>query len=344
MIPRGPIYFRIRQDVLTTFPTKLSSRVTNRHSFSDWLMNASGSFVVASITNSEFVIRASPIDVAQSLLVEIELFSNHCFEHLQELAASASDTRVRSDSWNVVTIYYFGFFSAQLFTRLVGKPVVYLGRENIQKIKSLGGIPSKLGVGSYVVEKISNTNGNVEEYKVRKTNNSKIHEATWVEAFSYFREIMSDSSVLTDAEEVLLYDSITTLHLRGVYNEGWPSMVRTKANYRPGFSYLGVENNSIAKSKKLIEQWKKLELSKVAQHLDISVRACAPPSHGNYSNHVRLLHDISQTLFIISRQLYSELLERTKIGMTWENRRSAFRKEMAISEADFPAIGHIYHR
>jgi hypothetical protein len=344
MIPRGPIYTRIRQDLLSTFPNSLASRSGDRVGFSEWLLNASGSFVVSSINNTEFIIRASPIDIAQSLLVEIELFSNHCFEHLKELGICATNAAARSDAWNVVTIYYFGFFSAQVFTRLIGNPVVYIGRDSISKIKALGSAPSTLGVGSYVVERIGPGGGTFADFRIKRTSNSKIHEATWIRVFQYFRDLMQDPSILTDVEEVLLYRSLTSTNLRNIYNDGWPSIIRTKANYSAGYAYLAVEGNSVAKCKKLIESWKDVDLSNIAQHLDVSVTACAPPSYGNYAGHVRLLHDVSQTLFLICRQLYSELLNRTKIGTTWENRRKAFRKTMVLSERDYPAIGTIVNR
>jgi hypothetical protein len=339
MIPQGPIYSHIRGDVLSTYPEGTRAACRSRTTFAEWLLNGMGSYHVKTVTSNDIIIVATPSDLASSLLADVEFLSNHCFEHLQELARYYVDDQTRSDAWNVVTIYYFAFFSAQIFLRLIGSPTVYVGKEQIQKIKSLAGVTTGgPGAGSYFLEKITDVSASYSEYKIKKTGNQRIHEATWIRLFSYFERLLRNSALSGDVKEVLFYQLLTTKTLHRHYTNGWPSVIRGIANYRAGFAYLEVEKNLKAKTKKLLTYWKDMDTSKLLNTLNSSVSSCSPSDITDYSNHVRLLHDMAQSLFILTRLLYSELLSRSNIDKTWEHKRSRFRKIMSISLEEFSAI------
>ncbi len=150
MIPQGPIYYRIRADVLAAFPDKCKAAVKNRNTFAEWLLNGTASYQVQIINSNEVIFLASVFDISSALLTDVECLFNHCFEHLQEISRFYVDDQPRGDAWNVVTIYYFSFFTAQSFLRLIGSPVIFVGQEHMKQIKSLGGISSGgPGAGAY---------------------------------------------------------------------------------------------------------------------------------------------------------------------------------------------------
>lgn len=342
MIPNGPIYSKIREDLLTTFPLGTNSNIKKRITFSKWL-GGSGSYHIKSISKDEIIFSAPIIEISSSILTDIELLSNHCFEHIQEIFRFHNDNQKRSDAWNIVTIYYFAFFNAQLFTRLIGNPTLFIKKEQIDYFKKITtGNVTGIGVGSYSLKKIQNISANNAEFQLKKTNNQKIHEATWIKLFSYFDEILKTKSLLVDANEVLFYKLLATKELTKVYDLGWPSQIRTAANYSPGFAYLELENSSAGKTKKLLNKWRNIEYQKIIPLLRTSVESCCPAEKTDFSAHVNLLHDVSQILFILSRTLYSELLQRNNIDKRHEMSRSTYRKKMTYSLSEFPLIGRVY--
>lgn len=344
MIPQGPIYFSIRTDVLSAYPRGCRAGIKNRVTFADWLLNGAGSYSVKSINSNEIVIIAAPYDISSALLTDVESLFNHCFEHLQEMVRFYVDESIRSDAWNVVTIYYFGFFAAQIFSRLIGIPTIYIGQEQIANFKTLGGISKGgPGAGSYRLEKKQNLSAFSAEYQLKRTNNQKIHEATWINVFTYLERQVHNPLLTTAFNEVSFYQSLVTPVLHKIYDGyGWPSVIRTKANYRAGFAYLEVDKNVKAKTKGLFEQWKNLNETKIVNILTNSISACSPADKTPFSSHVYLLHSVSQTLFILCRQLYLELLERANINKIWELHRAEFRRNMSFPSDEYAAIAKTF--
>jgi hypothetical protein len=272
MIPKGPIFLRIRDDLLGAFPQgNLHTSRTRTSTFSDWLLNQNGSFNVPSISNNDIKVEASPIDVAISTLLDIELLTNHCFEHLNEICRFSLDSRLRSDAWGVVTIYYFGFFSAQMFHRLIGRPILFVDSLRLSKLKklTLSGT-STLGGGTYVVERDSPSGGHLQSYTLRK-NSSKIHEASWSLFFSYISGLLADPSLLANPKEVLFYRSLISPQLETLHGKGWPSMIRNLANYSAGLAYRDVERTNVVKSKNLFGNWRNLTTDTLQSELDFAL-------------------------------------------------------------------------
>lgn len=335
----------IRSDLLSTFERGCDASLKRRLTFNDWLLNGTGNYSVTSIGNNDITISASSIDLSSAFLTDIELLFNHCFEHLQELIVYHTDNKPRSDAWNVVTLYYFSFFTAQIFSRLIGSPIVYIGPQQINNLKIISGVAgSRLGAGAYRIEKLTDLASSMTEYRLKKTNNSKIHEATWISLFSYLESKINTNIMLSLPEEVLFYKLITTNVLHEMYDGySWPSVIRTKANYRPGFMYRNVDNNIKAKTKGLLNPWIDLnKMSELNKLLSSSVAACRDEEIVSFSNHVQLLHGVSQSIFLLCRQLYSELLDRSDINKIWELHRTSYVKNMSCPEGKFLKLIQTY--
>lgn len=331
---QGPIYFHLRSSLLSSYPPGCRASLERTLTLPQWFQR--GAYTVSSVTNTDIVITAAPIDVASAMITDIELFSNACFEHLQELLSFSQDTRPRSDAWNVVAIYYFSYFAAQVFLRLIGRPVMFLNKDTIRDIKRLSRTTatSRLGAGTFLVSKIADVSLSQADYRITRSD-KKPHEATWKTTFAYLDDLCRNPSIATDAAELLFYKLLTTKSLFGVYTDyEWPSLVRNKANYSPGFAYRHLQGVCVGRAKHTIDAWKIIDSSTLVRHMQSAEEAC-DRSETDFAAHVRLLHDISQGLFLLSRQLYSELLDRKGLDPRWEQMRSKYRSRMSMSEGEF---------
>lgn len=336
MIPQGPIYQNIRSTVLASFPAKCKASMTSRVTFSDWLLRGSGSYQVRSITSRELTISASPFDISSALLTDIECLSNHCFEQLQELTRFYVDDAPRSDAWSVVTIYYLGFFTAQALLTLIGSPVIFIDKVHLNRIRSLGPHGSlNPGPGTYYLAGVTPLSATFAEYKFRKSK-QQVHDAIWKRLFQYLTSLIDDPLLATVPREVLFYDLLTTTTLHSAYQfHSWPSTIRIKANYSPGFAYVLLENNDASKTKRLLNHWQEMDEAQLIKNLRTAVAGSTPSTKTDFAEHVRLLHDITQSLFFLSRKLYEELLERKDIDRRWEQRRKQFRERMSFPAGKF---------
>jgi hypothetical protein len=337
---QGPIYYGLRAKVLENFPKETRATLENHLSFGQWLKE--GMFTVDSVTKRGFVLRAAPQDVASALLTDVELYSNHCFEQIQEIICFANDERLRSDAWNVVTIYYFSYFAANMFLRLIGEPVIFLKREYVSDLVKVSPTPAptsgnRPAAGTYYLQKGKDISASQTEYEL-KVSNKKPHEATWKNFFDYINS-SCDNSNSNDATELLIYKTLTTTSLFKVYQDyEWPSIIRSKANYTPGYAYKLLESQYMAKTKRATKEWKALDISMVDDILFKALRSCSPSDKTEYSDHVRFLHHTGQTIFIIARQLYLELIERRTIDPRWEQMRTNFREKMSKENGDFALL------
>lgn len=343
MIPQGPIYQSIRTAVLTAFADRSEASLKKRVTFGDWLLNQLGTYHVKSVGTKDFTIEASQFDISSALLTDVECLTNHCFEQLQELSRYYVDNEPRSDAWNVVTIYYFSFFAAQSFLTLIGSPVIFIDKAHIANIRSLalGTVPNP-GAGTYYIHAKTAVSATSAEYQIKRSD-LKIHDAVWKKVFDFFSSVLKAPNVSSLTQEVLFYQLLTSKVLQAVYKtESWPSSVRIKANYSPGFAYLLVENADAAKTKNLLTHWQNADEKTVLNNLKAAVAANSGGSKSDFAGHVRLLHDITQPLFYLTRLLYSELLERKNISKTWEHRRHVFRQRMSLPAGNFSTLAQTF--
>lgn len=199
MIPRGIIYSELRSQMVGNFPEDSKAAYGDSTTMGEWL--STGSLVVKTSTKNGVTFVAPVVEFGSCLLTEIENLLNHCFEHLQELGCTGQDERVRSEAWNIVTAYYFAFFSASALLRLLGRPVVFLNRKQLQAFTKMlgGGIAPRQGAFEVVlVSPISATHA---EFSLYQTN--KVHEATWQSLLGLFDELHRKLNLEQDPKEVL---------------------------------------------------------------------------------------------------------------------------------------------
>lgn len=335
MIEKKGIYSDLRRRSLEFFPAGSFSTYNQQNTFQQWLLY--GNYTVKYSTNSEIVFEANKEDIASVFLVELENYSNHSYEHLLELFTCQFSKNQRSDAWNVVTGYYFGFFLVQSLLRILGNPVIYIPTKFLsvaQQLSSMsGGFPKG---GTFVLKKEEDLSATQSLFSLKQTRR-KIHEGSWHQLMIILKS--STDSIKNigycDNKEFLFYSLIATNKLFKYYtNYEWPSSIRNKCNYNPGYSYKLLINKTICKSKNIIKKWEELDYSGLVNLLDASVKNC----NDNIDTHVNLMFTISLSLFSLNKELYLELLTRRHIDKRWEGARRKFLKTLTPKDKSYPFI------
>lgn len=332
MIPRGAIYGELRSQMLRHFPDGSKALFGNSDTFGDWL--SKGALVVKKSEKKGVLFEAPKSEFGGILLTEVENLLNHCFEHLQELGCVSQDTRIRSEAWITVTAYYFAFFSASALLRLIGRPVVFLLREQLASLCKMSGTGVAATQGTYEVLLGSSVSATHAEFRLKQT--SKVHEATWLNLLGLFDQLRRKGLPDADGMEVLFYESLCTTALFSQYlNFQWPSSVRNRANYRPGFAY----KLQTARSRhcNAITDWEKIETQEAIRIVAGAANSCASDSE-NFGKHVHLLISTGVSLFMLTRELYSDLLTRRSLDKRWEQSRRAYRKKMIFPENEYKIL------
>jgi hypothetical protein len=324
MIPRGPIYEALRSQMIDSFPEGSKALYCGFSTIGEWF--ATGSIVVKASAKSRVTFQAPQVEFGSILLMEIENLFNHCFEHLQELGCVVDDSRTRSHAWSTVTAYYLAFFSASTLLRLLGRPVVFMSREQLSVFPILLGSGLAPTQGTYEITKTGAVSATHAEFSMKAT--SRVHEATWIKLLGYL-DALRRLYANTNVSEAQFYESLCTSILFPQYvNFQWPSLVRSRANYHPGFAYR--LETARPNSGKLIQEWATMEPEEVMQRLSETTRACCSDSL-NFQRHVSLMISIGISLFLLARELYSELLVRKSLDKRWENKRRLYRKKMVFA-------------
>lgn len=320
MIPNGPIYTSLRTSLLDFYPQGVSAKAGSNVNCGEWL--STGSFYVNSISSSSIIIETDMIDFSSMWLTEVENLINHCFEHLGILINSDSDSRSESDAWQLVTMYYYGFFAGQALLRLTGCPQVYLSKERTNIFAKLCKNTSKPNAGTYTIKKINEVSATKAEYEF-KLLGKKNHEALWTSLFNYiekeFKRIENPRE-----DEALLYRMFISNDAKKEFNSHeWPSLIRNQVNYVPGFAYQLLLKKNITKAKGLTKKWKdysSTDLNKALKSIKIG------PT--NYHEHVSFMSFVLNIIFLLMRKLYEELYARRNLDKRWELYRSTFCKSL----------------
>jgi hypothetical protein len=325
MIPKGVIFSGLRERMFDFYPRKCRIDLKNKISFRDWL--EVGTYIPISVSKSEIVLEASHEDLSSIFLLETELLFNNCTEHLVELNRLILDTLPRSDAWNLVTFYYFGFFAAHAFLRMIGTPLVYLQAGILNRVSEMLGTTTKIGGGSFYIEKTRELSLTSSEYRLKKMR-GRFHEATWFKSINLIEEVVEHTKNSAKPDESLFFSNLTNKTLFKIYEEyGWPSSIRNKANYRLGYAYRLIDNKTIAGIKKILRNMI-ADPSDFPHKIDTSISQCVRSSEDRYfSTHVNTFFYTLMGFYYVFKELYVQLIERKDIDQRLHYKRQAFLKK-----------------
>ncbi len=332
MIQKGGGYYRILSDAYSFHPENTSLKFNPRLTFSEWLNNGSGFYTVKEASKKGFVISTSPSEISSALLTEAYFFLNHCYEHLIEISNYKKDDGLRSDSWATVTVYYFGFFAAQSFLRLVGRPTFHLTKNVVNDLITLSpSIDCNLGAGPYLLSQKASGGGAIEDYHLEKQK-WKIHDLTWIKVFDYLRDALNSVDKVNEQNEKNLYSLVLDKRLGSLLkSSAWPPIVRAATNYRPGYTYRLLEKVDAVKFKKFLRRNDFTQYDSFLSAFESALSASDDITKINY--HVQSMYLLSLAIFGICETLFLEIKRTYRLDKSFDHKRvEVLKKEPHLSE------------
>jgi len=332
MIPYGPICRELRQLVLATFPDDMSAPRAEGENFSGWIEN--GNYVVARHDSNAVFLAASPQDFSQALLRDVEFLVDTCFEQLLEIQMAPSNDR--SPAWSVVTTYYYAFYAAQAFSRIIGMPITYLDDTRVSAIKALSPTPISLGAGSYVISQAATISVTQAEYRFKKSK-LRPHDAVWTNVMELLNRLRCNnkpapkSTDVVATQEYQLFEAATSSQPSRAFEDcqfNWPSEVRYEANYRVGNAYTMLRTPWDVQIRNAMRKWGGLTTEGMVKVLKESLTSLSVEhsTRGIKSRSVFLL-DVANLIFAVVRYLLLDLHDRRETDWKWEDRRRRFFKK-----------------
>ena len=132
-LPKGTIWQEIRAKALIAIPVGCKSNFAKPISIRKWLDTG---FFSVTCSSSGFELTTNREDFGSALFGDAEHLMDHCTEQMAVTRWHLGRREEQSTAWSFVTCYYWGFFSALLLARLVGRVPMYLDRDHVNKLYS----------------------------------------------------------------------------------------------------------------------------------------------------------------------------------------------------------------
>lgn len=318
MFPQKEIYSDFRTKCLTFFNDEVSNNIYDPSFFKDFI--ASGYYTIDSHHTNKILFKTHAPALAITVYNDIEHYLNCALEHLIDISEYTQNFNNRSETWNTVSIYYFAFYSTQVFNRLLGKFPIYINQSTSSTLSVICG--AKMAAGTYNFEGDFN---DLDDIKFKLTKNSnKIHEASWNSLFTFIEDAISNhkNSKAGSAAETLFFENSTFKNLRTAYNShAWPSEVRNKFNYKPGLGYRSLINSNNIGIRKYLYQILQSQPNNTISLLSKGNEIAFDSEDDKFQEQVKCLVTLSFAIFITSISLYKDLKLRRDIVFRNEKSR-----------------------
>lgn len=329
--PKGAVWQSCREHALISITDASSFSPHNPLTLTNWRQR--GSFSVVTASSKGFTLHCSAAEIGSAMLGDIEYLFNHIAEHRALVHDVIKGTQWNSPAWLLVTIYYWGLFAALIWTRLLGKGIIYLDRQSVRDLRTLAsttsGSPS--GGGTYRIGIGEDLSATSREVMLEKLAASHFHECAWQQiirdAKCRFDQYADED---TDKTEFRMF---RCLAFPGhATTDAWPSELRNAVNYRPGFAYTQVikapgldliqfiRNHPFRSVEDVVDTYE-LELNKITS---VSSIATTPSSYS------KVMFLKATILTSLCEELFAEVLQIRRLDPRWSNKRASFYKERGI--------------
>jgi hypothetical protein len=236
MYPRSTGWQTFIEDAFAVIDLGCKEPKANDPTLATW--RKKGAYFVQGYTKSKFHVACGKKEFASALLAEIEALLDHVAEQKVQIVQSINNQS--SPSWTAVTLYYWTIFNSLALTRLIGRPLVYLYRDDIQQFVKLNNgtasrKPQSSGVFTFNCD-LDLDSQTRTALQLCSTNSSNFHEGIWNSVSKYCIDAMPPRTTKLSSETRLL----SVLSSFNDVAPFWPSQLRNSVNYRPGFSYVAV--------------------------------------------------------------------------------------------------------
>ena len=259
-------------------------------------------------SNKHVELSAHPYELGAAIFNDAHALMNQATEQRATLYRLLQADGDPSPSWTLVTVYYWGLFTALAWSRLVGASVVYLDKPALIPLFQGSGSQGKGGAYSVKPGEIVGTSQ--RKVFLKKCAHSHFHEAVWsfLSSDMYERYASLDKAEKTTDMEVELEKRIFLCLAHDHFKEAhvWPSLLRNAVNYRPGFSYTEVSGLGFLDICSYMREFRYKSISEIVlayEEIDKKLRAL-----GSSLDPVELYAEASK-LLLLKTILLSELCE-----------------------------------
>lgn len=238
-VPRGEIWDEFRQEALDSIPEGVVKDLSSALTFYEW--REKGGYIVTGTTGQNFHVSCATKEYGGMVAREVNELLDQALEHRLLIADTFRQGKTPSQSWLLVTTYYWCLFLALAWLRLVGKIITYLPTTEIDNLKELGSsnhkktkTPKSPGAGTYTVT-VNGTTGARSLLIYHRLKSNNFHDGLWQ---AFYADI--DQRLLSVADTSLNseYHLFSTLSHRNKFDKtAWLSRLRNAVNYRIGFAY-----------------------------------------------------------------------------------------------------------
>lgn len=327
-IPQGALWQRLRQQSLDA--VSVGARIDFRAPATLASWQSSGAYSISSTSGAKFDLVVQAEDFGSALLSDAAFHLDHALEH-QALLRRALDTNTWiSPAWQVVTFYYWSYFSAMALSRLLGRTVWFITADVAQQFNKLAPVGvASLSQGTYEVTCAASVSAGFREVRLAKRNR-RVHEQLWATTFGTLQAVFDGlPKGVMQAEEERLFSAI--LSSAKILGDDWPSSLRNIVNYRPGFAY------TAARYKPSLEALGHLSIKghtiedRVGRLEDGNIEMKSDPRiEAKPKTAAWMLVDLTVLLNRIAHSLHDEIVDREGVDRRWLNSKRRFELQHGI--------------
>jgi hypothetical protein len=332
--PKGSVWQTCRDHALNSIVDNSSFTPHNPLTLSSWRQR--GSFSVVAATAKSFTLECATADIGSAIVGDTEHLLNHIAEHRALIHDSIKTDRWNSPAWLLVTIYYWGLFAALAWTRLLGKGVVYLDQTAVRDLRTLArNAMQSPHSGTFQLKMGRDLSATNREVVLDKMGSSHFHACTWSQVIRdaqwRFDHYATEE---TNKLEFSLFKCLAFSDRAG--KDSWPSELRNRINYRPGFAYTQVNKKPALDLIQFIRKTPFHSMEAVADIYELELRRIAATSSidNSPSNYSRIMFLKTIVLTSLVEELFSEVVERRKLDARGSNKRHSFYKERGMRKVD----------
>lgn len=237
MIPKASIWDGIQAEALEVISEGTRKDLLGALDFYNW--RDKGGYHVTGITKKDILVMCSATEYGEVIAKEVSMLMDQALEHRMLLDEAFKSGKSPSNSWLLVTTYYWCVFLCLAWLRLVGKVVTYLPKDDIDRLKAIYGKEEKGPVNGTFVIIPEEVTGTKRLLRYRKLNANNFHEGLWCAFAADIKERLAAARNDPASMETRLFIALNLENFRE--GSSWPSKLRNMVNYRIGFGYGAVE-------------------------------------------------------------------------------------------------------
>lgn len=335
-LPQGAFWQRLRQQSLDAVP--IGTRVDFRAPATLASWQSRGAYSISSTSGTKFDLVVQTEDFGSALLSDCAFHLDHALEHQASLRKVLETSTWVSPAWQVVTFYYWSYFSAMALSRLLGRSVWFITADLARQFNTLApaGVAA-LSKGTYEFVCAAHVSAGFREVRLAKRTR-RVHEQLWSTTFGTLENIFNTlaKGAMRSDEERLFSAIISSAKILG---DDWPSALRNIVNYRPGFAYtaprylpsLEALGHLSIKGHTIEDRVSQLEDGNLKMKTD-------PRIEVNPKVVVRMLVDLTVLINRVAHSLHDEIVDREGMDRRWLNskRRFELQQGIGVNGANWP--------